>query len=51
MIEAKVDELSTAAWEELQWVLDGGGAFEMIDEMKARLVQSNAERAPEHRVR
>ena len=27
-----------------QWVLDGGGAFEMIDEMKGRLVQSHAER-------
>jgi (2R)-ethylmalonyl-CoA mutase len=44
VIEAKVDELSTAAWEELQWVLDGGGAFEMIDEIKGRLVQSNTER-------
>ncbi len=44
VVEAKVDELSTAAWEELQWVLDGGGAFEMIDEIKGRLVQSNAER-------
>ncbi len=44
VIEDKVDELSQAAWEELQWVLDGGGAFEMIDEIKGRLVQSNAER-------
>jgi (2R)-ethylmalonyl-CoA mutase len=44
VIEAKVDELCDAAWEELQWVLDGGGAFEMIDEIKGRLVQSNAER-------
>ncbi len=44
VVEAKVEELSTAAWEELQWVLDGGGAFEMIDEIKGRLVQSNAER-------
>jgi len=44
VVEAKVDELSEAAWEELQWVLDGGGAFEMIDEIKGRLVQSNAER-------
>jgi ethylmalonyl-CoA mutase len=44
VVEAKVDELCTAAWEELQWVLDGGGAFEMIDEIKGRLVQSNAER-------
>ena len=27
-----------------QWVLDGGGSFAMIDEMKGRLVQSHAER-------
>ncbi|MGZ6968066.1 MAG: protein meaA [Acidimicrobiia bacterium] len=44
VVETKVDELCFAAWEELQWVLDGGGAFEMIDEIKGRLVQSNAER-------
>jgi (2R)-ethylmalonyl-CoA mutase len=44
VVEAKVDELCDAAWEELQWVLDGGGAFEMIDDIKGRLVQSNAER-------
>ena len=41
---------ATAAWDELQWVLDGGGAFEMIDEIKGRLVQSNAERVRQHRV-
>ena len=35
---------ATAAEAELQWVLDGGGAFAMIDEMKGRLVQSHAER-------
>ena len=33
-----------AAQDELDWVLDGGGAFAMIDEMKGRLVQSHAER-------
>ncbi len=44
VVEAKTDELVAAAGAELQWVLDGGGAFEMIDAMKARLVQSNAER-------
>ncbi|MBM3675257.1 MAG: protein meaA [Actinobacteria bacterium] len=44
VVEAKVDELCDAAWAELQWVLDGGGAFAMIDEVKGRLVQSNAER-------
>jgi (2R)-ethylmalonyl-CoA mutase len=44
VVEAKVDELSEAAWEELQWVLAGGGAFEMIDDIKGRLVQSNTER-------
>jgi (2R)-ethylmalonyl-CoA mutase len=44
VVEAKVDELCAEAWEELQWVLDGGGAFEMIDDIKGRLVQSNTER-------
>jgi (2R)-ethylmalonyl-CoA mutase len=44
VVEAKTAELVAAADAELQWVLDGGGAFEMIDAMKARLVQSNAER-------
>ena len=44
VIEAKTDELTDAAEAELQWVLDGGGSFEMIDAMKGRLVQSHAER-------
>jgi len=44
VIEAKTAELVEVAARELQWVLDGGGAFEMIDAMKGRLVQSNAER-------
>ena len=44
VVEAKVAELREAAETELQWVLDGGGSFEMIDEMKGRLVQSDAER-------
>ena len=44
VVAEKVDELVTAATTELDWVLDGGGAFEMIDEVKGRLVQSNAER-------
>ena len=44
VIEAKTSELVEAAEAELQWVLDGGGAFAMIDEMKGRLVQSHAER-------
>ncbi len=44
VVEQKVGELSDAAWAELEWVLDGGGAFAMIDDVKARLVQSNAER-------
>ena len=33
-------ELAEAADAELEWVLDGGGAFAMIDAMKQRLVQS-----------
>ena len=44
VIEAKTAELAEAAEAELAWVLDGGGAFEMIDAMKGRLVQSHAER-------
>ena len=44
VVEAKTAELVDAADAELQWVLDGGGAFAMIDAMKQRLVQSHAER-------
>jgi ethylmalonyl-CoA mutase len=44
VVEAKVGELRDAAEAELQWVLEGGGSFEMIDAMKGRLVQSHAER-------
>jgi (2R)-ethylmalonyl-CoA mutase len=44
VVEAKVADLVAAASEELDWVLDGGGAFAMIDAVKGRLVQANAER-------
>jgi ethylmalonyl-CoA mutase len=44
VIEEKTAQLVTEAEAELQWVLDGGGSFEMIDAMKGRLVQSHAER-------
>ncbi len=44
VVEAKTAELAEGAEAELQWVLDGGGAFSMIDAMKHRLVQSHAER-------
>ena len=44
VVEAKVAELCEAAETELQRVLDGGGSFAMIDDMKGRLVQSHAER-------
>ena len=44
VVEQKTAEIAEAADAELQWVLDGGGAFAMIDAMKQRLVQSNAER-------
>jgi (2R)-ethylmalonyl-CoA mutase len=44
VVEQKTTEIAAAADAELQWVLDGGGAFAMIDAMKQRLVQSNAER-------
>ena len=42
VVEAKTAELADAADAELAWVLDGGGAFAMIDGMKQRLVQSHS---------
>jgi ethylmalonyl-CoA mutase len=44
VIEKKTTEVAEAAWSELQNVLDLGGAFEAIDELKSRLVGSQAER-------
>jgi len=44
VIEAKTDELAEAAWTELEDVLALGGAFEAIDELKRRLVASQADR-------
>jgi (2R)-ethylmalonyl-CoA mutase len=44
VIEAKTDELIEAASAELDEVLELGGAFEAIDEIKGRLVRSQTER-------
>jgi (2R)-ethylmalonyl-CoA mutase len=44
VIEAKTKELVDGATAELEWVLAGGGAFAMVDQLKGRLVQSQAER-------
>jgi len=44
VIEARTSELRDAAWAELTDVLDLGGAFEAIDELKGRLVGSMVER-------
>ena len=44
VIEAKTAELAEAAWAELADVEALGGAFEAIDELKRRLVRSQAER-------
>ncbi len=44
VIEAKTGELVDAATAELDEVLELGGAFEAIDELKGRLVRSHAER-------
>jgi (2R)-ethylmalonyl-CoA mutase len=44
VIEAKTSELRDAAWAELQDVLERGGAFEAVEELKGRLVRSMAER-------
>jgi (2R)-ethylmalonyl-CoA mutase len=44
VIEAKTAELAEAAWTELTDVLELGGAFEAVDELKRRLVGSQADR-------
>jgi (2R)-ethylmalonyl-CoA mutase len=44
VIENKTAEVAEASWAELQDVLDLGGAFEAIDELKSRLVGSQADR-------
>ncbi|MGY6499814.1 MAG: protein meaA [Acidimicrobiales bacterium] len=44
VIEAKTAELRDAAQAELDEVLEMGGAFEAIEELKGRLVSSHAER-------
>ena len=44
VIEKKTDEVAEASWAELENVLELGGAFEAIDELKSRLVGSQAER-------
>ncbi len=44
VIEAKTAELTKAAWAELDEVLEMGGAFAAISELKTRLVRSHAER-------
>jgi ethylmalonyl-CoA mutase len=44
VIEAKTSELAEAAGHELAEVLELGGAFEAVDELKRRLVRSQSER-------
>ncbi len=45
VVEARTKELCDAAWTEFEGVLELGGAFAAIDELKGRLVSSMAERA------
>ena len=44
VIEAKTAELRDAAWAELQEVLEMGGAFAAVEELKGRLVRSMVDR-------
>ncbi len=44
VIEARTAEIADAAEDELERIMGAGGAFACIDELKSRLVQSNAER-------
>jgi len=45
VVEARTAELRDAAWAEFEGVLELGGAFAAIDELKGRLVSSMADRA------
>jgi (2R)-ethylmalonyl-CoA mutase len=47
VIATETERISTEAWEELQRVLDAGGAVASIEYMKERLVSANAERLRE----
>ena len=44
VIEERTTEIRDAAWAELQEIMNLGGAFEAIEELKGRLVASMAER-------
>jgi (2R)-ethylmalonyl-CoA mutase len=44
VIESKTTELAEAAWTEMNDIVDRGGAFECVEELKGRLVTSMAER-------
>jgi ethylmalonyl-CoA mutase len=44
VIEAKTQELAATAWAELTDIIDRGGAFVAIGELKSRLVRSHTER-------
>ena len=44
VIGSKTEEIATAAWEELQKVLDMGGSVDAISYMKEKLVGAHAER-------
>jgi (2R)-ethylmalonyl-CoA mutase len=45
VIESRTAELRDTAWQEMNEILDLGGAFEAVDSLKGRLVSSMAERA------
>jgi (2R)-ethylmalonyl-CoA mutase len=45
VIETRTAELRDTAWQEMNEILDLGGAFEAVDSLKGRLVSSMAERA------
>jgi (2R)-ethylmalonyl-CoA mutase len=44
VIESKTAELAEAAWAEMNDIVQRGGAFECVEELKGRLVSSMAER-------
>lgn len=47
VIEEQTERIETEAWEELQQILDAGGATVSLDRMKEKLVAANAKRLRE----
>jgi (2R)-ethylmalonyl-CoA mutase len=44
VVESKTNEIAEAAWAEMNGIIDRGGAFECVEDLKGRLVSSMSDR-------